>query len=221
MTDLGNRRPLKSRSTNWAKAFAQTLARLGVTPDLISFAGILFAAIGCAALLYSSLVEGPCRAAALIGAGVSIQLRLLCNLLDGMVAVEHAKGSPYGPIWNELPDRIADALFLVGAGYAAVTACDLAPALGWLATALAILTAYVRELGRGLGFDADFCGPMAKPHRMAALTAACAVAAAEPLWNWRGEALVIGLVVITAGTALTAARRTLRLAKALKERGAH
>jgi len=216
MTDLGNRRPLKSRSTGWAKAFARGLAKAGVTPDLISFAGILFAAVGCALLLYSGLIEGACRAAALILAGVCVQLRLMCNLLDGMVAVEHAKGSPYGPIWNELPDRIADALLLVGAGYAAATACDLAPALGWLATALAILTAYVRELGRGLGFDADFCGPMAKPHRMAALTAACAVAALEPLWGWRGEALFIGLAIIAAGTALTAARRTLRLAKALK-----
>jgi phosphatidylglycerophosphate synthase len=216
MTDLGNRRPLKSRSTSWAKAFARGLARIGVTPDLISLAGVVFAALGCALLLCSSLVEGPRRATYLILAGVCIQLRLLCNLLDGMVAVEHAKGSPSGPIWNELPDRIADALLLVGAGYAAVTACDLAPTLGWLATTLAILTAYVRELGRGLGLAADFCGPMAKPHRMAALTAACAVAAAEPLWGWRGEALAIGLAIITAGTALTAVRRTLRLAKALK-----
>lgn len=216
MTDLGNRRPLRSRSTGWAKAFARGLAKGGVTPDLISFAGIVFAALGCALLVYSSQTEGACRAAALIGAGVCVQLRLLCNLLDGMVAVEHAKGSPYGPIWNELPDRIADALLLVGGGYAAATACDLAPALGWLATALAILTAYVRELGRGLGFDADFCGPMAKPHRMAALTVGCAVAAAEPLWGWRGETLLIALGLIAAGTALTAARRTLRLAKALK-----
>ena len=109
---------------------------------------------------------------------------------------------------------------LVGAGYAAATACDLAPTLGWLATALAILTAYVRELGRGLGFAADFCGPMAKPHRMAALTVSCAVAAAEPLWGWHGEALVIGLTIIAVGTALTAARRTWRLARSLKAQSA-
>ena len=79
-------------------------------------------------------------------------------------------------------------------------------------------TAYVRELGRGLGFPADFSGPMAKPQRMAALTATCAIAAFEPLWNGQGEVMLLGLLVIALGTALTVARRTRNLARALAER---
>jgi phosphatidylglycerophosphate synthase len=51
------------------------------------------------------------------GAAACIQFRLLCNLLDGMVAVEGGKGSVTGPIYNEAPDRIADVLILIGAGY--------------------------------------------------------------------------------------------------------
>ena len=77
------------------------------------------------------------------------------------------------------------------------------------------MTAYVRELGRGLGFPADFSGPMAKPHRMAALTATCAVAAFEPLWGWQGQAIAIGLAIIVLGTIWTAARRTRTLAARL------
>jgi phosphatidylglycerophosphate synthase len=217
--DLANRRPLKSRSTGWAKAAAAGLARAGVSPDGVSAMGVAFAVLGAGLFVGAGISDPGLRGALLIGAAACIQLRLLCNLLDGMVAVEHGRGSAAGPIWNELPDRIADALFLVGAGYSAWSAgWDVAQPLGWVAAWLAALTAYVRELGRGLGLPADFSGPMAKPHRMAALTATCVVAALEPLWRWEGQALLIGLGLIAVGTAFTAARRTSRLARRLAER---
>ena len=205
-----NRRPLKTRGAGWAGRLADALGRAKISPDMISLASVAVAAIGAWLLLASASAEGGARAALLVGAAVAIQLRLLCNMLDGMVAVEHGLGGPHGPIWNELPDRIADALFLVAAGYAVGMGW-----LGWLAAVLAVLTAYVRELGRSLGQPADFSGPMAKPHRMFALTVACLVSAAEPLWGGGGEMLGIGLVIIAAGTALTVARRTSHLARGL------
>ena len=215
-----NRRPLKSRGTGWAQGLASGLAKAGASPDMISAGSIIFALLGLLAFLYAAGDQTPFhRGALLIGAGVCIQLRLLCNLLDGMVAVEHGKGGPSGPIWNELPDRIADALVLVGAGYFAdLAGLTLGAPLGWAAAVLAVLTAYVRELGRGLGFPADFSGPMAKPHRMAALTATCALAAFEPLWGWNGQSVILGLLVIVAGAAWTAARRTRTLAARLAAR---
>ncbi len=218
MTELTpeNRRPLKTRGASWAQGLASALARAGLSPDAISAGSVLFAILGCVLFIKAGSAVGLTRGGLLIGAGVCIQLRLVCNLLDGMVAVEHGKGGPSGPIWNELPDRIADALFLVGAGYcAAASGLALGVPLGWAAAVLAVLTAYVRELGRGLGFPADFSGPMAKPHRMAALTATCAVAAFEPLWGWQGQALVVGLAIIVLGTIWTAARRTRTLAARL------
>jgi phosphatidylglycerophosphate synthase len=217
--DLDNRRPLKSRSTGWARGAARVLALAGATPDAISGTGLAFAVLGAAFFLGAGMTPPGLRAVFLIGAATCIQLRLLCNLLDGMVAVEHGRGSASGPIWNELPDRLADALFLVGAGYCAWTlGWDLAQPLGWLCAWLAALTAYLRELGRGLGFPADFSGPMAKPHRMAALTLSCVVAALEPLWGWNGQALLIGLAVIAAGAAVTALRRTRTLVRRLEDR---
>lgn len=215
-----NRRPLKSRGTGWAQGLASGLAKAGASPDMISAGSIIFALLGLLAFLYAAGDQTPFnRGALLIGAGVCIQLRLLCNLLDGMVAVEHGKGGPSGPIWNELPDRIADALFLVGAGYCAgLAGFTLGAPLGWAAAVLAVLTAYVRELGRGLGFPADFSGPMAKPHRMAALTLTCAIAAFEPMWGWDGQTLILGLLVIVAGAAWTVVRRTRTLAGRLAGR---
>jgi len=219
MSEVENRRPLKSRDKAWARRAAALLARAGIAPNAVSAMSMVFAGIGATLFVVSAGEPDAIRGALLVGAALSIQARLLCNLLDGMVAVEHVKGSPSGPIWNELPDRFADLFFLVGAGYAAARAgIAHAEIAGWLAGAGAVLTAYVRELGRGLGFPADFSGPMAKPHRMALLTAASVVAAFEPLWGWRGQTLAIALAIIALGTLVTVARRTRTLARRLKER---
>lgn len=215
-----NRRPLKTRSRAWAGALAAWLGKARISPDIISLFSVVFALLGGALLMVSGVEENTVlRGALLVVVALCIQLRLLANMLDGMVAVEHGLGSTAGPIWNELPDRIADALFLVGAGYAAWALGMTAGSwLGWVCALLAVTTAYVRELGRGLGFPADFSGPMAKPHRMFALTVTCLVAAIEPLWNGDGHALMIGLAVIAAGTVWTLIRRTRTLAVRLAEK---
>ena len=215
--DLDNRRPLGVRDTAFARWLAGGLARGKASPDAISAMSVAFAALGATLMMLAGGLEGGFRAAALIAAALCIQGRLLCNLLDGMVAVEHERAGPAGPVWNELPDRIADVLLLAGAGYGARTAgLEGADALGWIAAVLAVLTAYVRELGRGLGQPADFSGPMAKQHRMAALTAACGISALEPLWGGTGQMLLVGLLVIAAGTLVTVVRRTRNLVRGLR-----
>ncbi len=220
MAELENRRPIKSRGSGWAHGTAAWLARAGASPDLISGASFAFAVFGAALLLAAGVAQPwPLRAALLLGAAAGVQLRLICNLLDGMVAVEHGKGSPAGAIWNELPDRFSDVALLAAAGYSAsASGVAFAVEAGWACAALALLTAYLRELGRALDFPADFSGPMAKPQRMAALTLACVVGAAEPLWGWCGQALMVALVVVAPGTALTAYFRTRTLARRLTER---
>ena len=222
MADLDNRRPIASRGSGWAKGMAALLARAGVSPNAISAASVGFGILGAACFLRSASTQGWAHAIDLILAALCVQLRLVCNLLDGLVAVEHGKGSTAGPIWNELPDRFADVFFLVGAGYGAglMGMGEIGPIAGWIAGAAAVTTAYVRELGRGLGFAADFSGPFAKPQRMAGLTLTAVVAAFEGLWGWQGQSLVIGLGIIGLGTLATVARRTLTLARRLKDRAA-
>jgi phosphatidylglycerophosphate synthase len=205
MTDV-NRRPLTSRDTAWARALAARLVAANITPNRISQASVAFAGFGFLAFWAASATGGLLQALALILAAATIQARLLCNLLDGMVAIEGGRAAPTGPFWNEAPDRAADALFLAGAGLAAGQ-----PALGLAAAALAIATAYLRELGRAEGFPPDFSGPMAKPHRMAALTLGSLIAA---LYAPAGT-LQITLWIIAAGTFATILRRSLRLLRQL------
>ncbi len=211
MADPDNRRPLASRDTGWAAALTRGLAATSVTPNQISIGSMVFALVAFLAFWGSAHADGAGRIALLVAAAAGIQLRLLCNLLDGMVAVEAGKGAPDGPFWNEFPDRVADILILVGAGLAAGI-----PVLGWAAAAMAVLTAYVRELGRACGAPADFSGPMAKPHRMAAITAAALGATVEPLWGNSISVLEFGLWVVVFGAALTAMRRAATLVRHLR-----
>src|ERR1044072_6654992 len=97
------RRPLQSRDARWAKATASILAALRVTPNLSSIFSVVFTAItGAAPVMSRRSIVLP------VVAAIAIQLRLICNLLDGMVAVEGKLGSKSGEIYNDLPDRIAD-----------------------------------------------------------------------------------------------------------------
>ncbi|MEM7746114.1 MAG: CDP-alcohol phosphatidyltransferase family protein [Pseudomonadota bacterium] len=207
----GDRRPLASRGTRWAGAAARWLATTGVTPNRISQASVVAAALAGLCLWLGPAQEGPARTALLLAAAVFIQLRLLCNLMDGMVAVEGARGAPDGPFWNEVPDRIADILILIGCGYGVGL-----PELGWAAATFAVLTAYIREFGRAQGQPSDFCGPMAKPHRMAALTLGAVIAAFEHQWGWNGLTLQATLWVVAIGALVTAFRRALRLLGAMR-----
>ncbi len=217
MITAAPRRPLKSRDTGWAKAIAGWLVRLRVSPNTISLLSVLFAALAGKALWVVPDVSAAAAVGLYLGAAAGIQLRLLCNLLDGMVAIEGGMKSKTGEIWNDLPDRIADAFILLGAGYS-LRGLWWGPTLGWLATALAILTAYVRLLGGAAGVTQHFCGPMAKPHRMATLTVACLLAALERAFAWPPRALPLALALIIVGSVWTALRRTRRIARELEAR---
>ncbi len=199
-----NRRPLKSRSSGWARKAASLLAGTNISPNQISLISIVFAAIGAALLLRYPGALG------LLGCALCIQGRLACNLLDGMVAIEGGKQSPLGQLYNEFPDRIADCILIVALGYAAHL-----PTIGWLGALAAALTAYVRVFGGALGLAQDFRGPLAKPHRMAAMTG-CLFAAIEQPAAGTEYALTLTAYVIAIGAIATCVTRTAAIARQLR-----
>lgn len=213
MAQDSDRRPLASRDTGWARGIARGLSTSGITPNQISMASMAMAAVAGTAFWLAGGATFGARTALLLAAALFCQLRLLCNLFDGMVAIEGGKQAADGPFWNEFPDRIADILILTGVGYGIG-----APALGWAAAALAVLTAYTRELGRNCGLPADFSGPMAKQHRMATITAAALLSLLEPFWRGQNEVLTIALWLIAVGAAATALRRAANIVRGLRAR---
>lgn len=153
-----------------------------------------------------------------IVAVLGIQLRLLANVLDGLVAVEGGKGSPVGALYNEFPDRLADTIILVSMGYAA--GLDW---LGWAAALTAALTAYVRVFGGALGQAQCFQGPMAKQHRMALASASLIGAQTVAVWEpgWRELVLQLALLVIVLGAAVTCVTRTRTIVHNLRAQECH
>jgi phosphatidylglycerophosphate synthase len=209
-----DRRPLTSRDRPVFKALASRLARAKVSANAISLLGMVAGLLAGTALVLTSRLPGHERWL-WAAAAAFIQLRLLANMLDGMVAIESGTASKVGELYNEIPDRVSDTAALAGLGYA--VGGD--PILGWAASLAAMFTAYVRTTGKGGGAGSDFGGPMAKPHRMFLATLGSLFCAASPAaWQrvgaWGVPALL--LAVILAGSILTALLRLRRIAARLR-----
>ncbi|MGC1459932.1 MAG: CDP-alcohol phosphatidyltransferase family protein [Steroidobacteraceae bacterium] len=202
-----DRRPLKTRSTAWAQYLASVLVRAGASPNAISVTSIVFAALG------AWLLVGFASPWTLVGAALCIQLRLLCNMLDGMVAIEGGRKSATGALYNEIPDRIGDSLLIVAVGYAAGWLT-----LGWYGALAAAVTAYIRVLGGALGQAQDFRGPMAKPHRMFVATIGCLLGAIEQAKLGSHWALTAAIWLVAVGATITCGTRTWAIAQRLQSR---
>ena len=207
------RRPLKSRDIPFFRALAAWLARAGISPNAISFWSIVFAI--CAGLAFAGTKHWTGWGLRLhwLGAAFFIQMRLLANMIDGMVAVEGGRGGPTGELWNEAPDRVADAAILIGAG----CAMGGEPLLGFGAALAAVFVAYVRALGASVGAGQIFIGPQAKPHRMFVMTVTALVLAAMP---GMFSLINVALWLVIVGCVITAWRRLARIAAFLRTKTA-
>jgi phosphatidylglycerophosphate synthase len=217
--ETSGRRPLKTRDWPFFKNLAAWLARSGATPNSISFMSIVFGCAAGALLAATAHVDGWVLRGCWLGAAACVQLRLIANLLDGMVAVEGRKGGPVGDLWNEAPDRVSDAAIFIGAGFAAGS-CTC---LGFSAAVVALFVAYVRALGASVGVGQIFLGPQAKQQRMAVSTFACVLSAVFPslAWSAAGHSVTIikiALAIIVVGGVITAWRRLSRIATLLREK---
>jgi phosphatidylglycerophosphate synthase len=225
-----DRRPLQSRNTRWASKATDLLVSWKCAPNSISIFGMVAAIIAGVCFFATGHTENQFGVRLLWIAGACLcQVRLLCNLFDGMVAVARGIASKSGELFNEIPDRISDAAVMTGLGYA--TSGNIV--LGFVAAIVAIFVAYVRAIGKSLGAPNDYCGPMAKQHRMAVTTILAVYMACRPpsisvgvFRDWLassdrstldvGTEASLALLVIILGGIITAWRRIRRASNFLK-----
>jgi phosphatidylglycerophosphate synthase len=218
VTEDPKRRPIASRRWRISQRLASYLAERRIAPNAISVAGMASGLLaGClfaATSKYSALAPWFW----LLGA-VFVQLRLVANMLDGMVAMLTNTSSPVGELFNEVPDRVSDTTIFVGLGYAV----GGEPVVGFAAALAAMFTAYVRTTCVSAGASPNFCGPMAKQHRMVAVTclavALLVVPADEALWQDVSHAVTptnLALSIIIVGSVITAIRRLTASARQLR-----
>jgi phosphatidylglycerophosphate synthase len=194
-----DRRPIAARKATWAIRLAEVLAARGASANAISVWGMIAGIASGLALASTNQATGLLLPLAWLGGAALVGLRLLANMLDGMVAERRGICSPVGSLYNEVPDRVSDVATLLGLGYA----LGSDPIFGWAASLLAVLTAYVRAQVAVSGAPQDFRGPMAKPHRMTVVIIAAVVAAA----GFHDLICRPALAVIAIGSAITAWRR--------------
>jgi len=215
-----DRRPIAARRLGVFREVSSWLAARNVSPNLISVAGMVAGMLAGVCFAMTPLM--PSGERALWAGGAALVLgRLLCNMLDGMVAIERGIASKLGELFNEIPDRVSDAATLIGFGFA----CGGDPFLGGVAAALAVFVAYVRAMGAITTGLNDFRGPMAKQQRMFLVIVSALFLAAAP-FSWRPEVAVwdhrlglpsLVLVVICIGCVLTSLRRVSGTVRALGE----
>jgi len=165
------------------------LVAANVPPAAITVTGIVFGGGAGAAL--ALLRPGPAAGAAV---AVLLAARLACANLDGGVARDGDRATPFGSVLNEAGDRAAELLALAGCLAFAPVALVLASALA------ATLPSWVALAGAAAGLPRIQGGPVGKTERCLLLA----------LMAFLGFPVAF-LTVLAAGSALTAAVRLARL----------
>ena len=147
----------------WQQALHPTVAlcvRFRVHPDVFTYGALILAAVAALAL-----AQAGSNRRWLWLVPPSVLLRLVCNLMDGMVARARGLADRWGEVKNEFGDRIADALIFLSLGYAGYTE----PRLAATAIALILLVSYLGVLSKAVGGSRVYGGIFGKGDRMISL----------------------------------------------------
>lgn len=177
------------------------LTRAGISPDVLTMAGLLVAL----------------AAAGLIGAGYLLAGGLILlasgafDMLDGALARATGKAGPFGALLDSTIDRISEAAVLVGVSvYFLYEDAPLVVVLAFLALTGSMMVSYVRARAEALNVDCEV-GVMTRTERVLGLSAALVAA------QWFTLALTVVLGVIAALGMATAAYRVMYARRRLRE----
>jgi archaetidylinositol phosphate synthase len=193
---------LKKKVQDALSAEARTAHKLGLTPNIISLAGITLSVL--AAISYSF---GKSEPLLLIVAVALLLLSGFCDILDGVLARTYQQATTFGGFFDSLLDRYADAII-----YSAIMVgglCDLA--WGLAALTGSILVSYSRARAEAAGIKMESVGIAERAERMLILAAASFAAFFWlPSLNW-------GIIVLAVLSNFTVLQRGLHAYRWLKK----
>lgn len=170
------------------------LAALGVTPNMLSLAGLLGNTVAGLLIAQGELVAG----------GIVMLLASALDMLDGALARMTGKASRFGALLDSTFDRLSEAVVLFGVLlYTLDRGHDEQAALTFVAIVGSLMVSYVRARAEGLGVSMKD-GLFTRPERVVVLGVAL-------LFGWLRAALWILAVL----TMLTAFQRLFLGARAL------
>jgi len=194
---------LKETVQKMLAAEAKAAHRIGLTPNLVSFLGIVLAFLS--ALAYA---EWQVNGLYLLLATVLLLLSGFCDALDGTLARLYQQQTVFGGFLDSLLDRYADAV--VYAGIIVGGLCDAS--WGLIALIGSLLVSYSRARAEAAGMKMESVGLAERAERMIILAVATFIA-----YFWQLEAVNIGVILLAILSNLTVLQRSLYVYKKLRE----
>ncbi len=190
---------LKAKVQSAIAAQAELTSKAGLTPNAVSFIGIVLALF--AALAYAMGRE------MLPLAAVLLLLSGYCDVLDGAMARICKKATPLGGFLDSLLDRYADSAVFIG-----IILSGLCHFL-WVSMALAgsLLVSYTRARAESINIKMESVGLAERAERILIIFFA---SIAGYFWT---EALEAGIILLAALTNLTVVQRSFHVYKILKK----
>ncbi len=180
---------------------AGALAKMGISPNMVTFAGLVGAGISAWLISEGMLWIG----------GVVMLFAGILDLFDGALARSTGQDSAFGALLDSVIDRVSEIVVLLGLliYYARADSLE-GTVLVYLAVGGSVMVSYLRARSEGLGIDCKV-GIMTRPERVAALGFGLIVG------HWLPVVMLIVLGVIAALTILTTAQRLFHTGRSLSE----
>ena len=178
---------------------AGALAKMGVSPNMVTMAGLVGAGISAWLISEGMLWAG----------GIVMLIAGVLDLFDGALARSTGQDSAFGALLDSVVDRVSEIVVLLGLliFYARADSIQ-GTVLVYLAVGGSVMVSYLRARSEGLGIDCKV-GIMTRPERVAALGFGLIVG------HWVPVVMLIVLGVIAGLTILTTAQRLFHTGRSL------
>ncbi|SEL42879.1 CDP-diacylglycerol--glycerol-3-phosphate 3-phosphatidyltransferase [Blastococcus sp. DSM 46786] len=193
-----NARPVVAKVVN---PLAVRLARMGISPDMVTITGTVGAIAGAAGLIATGH---------LFWGAFTVTVFVLLDMLDGALARLRGGGSVFGAVLDSTGDRAADAAIFGALVWWFSGSGDnrLLVLLALLCLVLGVLTSYIKARAEGMGLTCDV-GVVERTERLIlVLTGTGFTGLGIPY------AVHVALWVLLAGSAVTVAQRVLAVKRA-------
>ena len=179
---------------------ASVLAKMGLTPNIVTLLGLAGAGAGAYLISIGILWAG----------GIVLLASGIFDLFDGALARLTGRTSKFGALLDSVVDRVSEAVILLGllVFYIRLSSTE-GLVLVYLALAGSIMVSYLRARAEGLGIECSV-GVMTRPERVVTLGVGLIIG------HWWPTVVLVVLGVIAGLTFLTTVQRLIHAWRSLK-----
>ena len=186
-------RELKPTFEKFFEPLVNLFGKLGISPNLITFAGLFLVGLGSFALFFKENLL----------AFLLLSLGALCDFLDGSLARRLGKNSLFGSFIDSLFDRISDALPFIAIALSSED--KMISLLAMLSLLFSFTVSYTRARAEGLGYELKI-GLLERPERWIVLLIGVVL-----------NLINLAIFIIALGSLYTTAQRVYTFKKLTKE----